>query len=285
MDLSFQQQQAEKLRALHHAPQILILANVWDAVSARIVEAAGASAIATSSAAVAFTLGYADGERVSRQEMLSVASRIVNAVSLPVTVDLEAGYSDSLPEIELLVHELIATGAVGLNLEDGSEDDSSLRPLELQLQKIRTIRETSNRAGVRLVINARTDAYLLQVGEPGSRFAETVRRGRAFREAGADCVFVPGIYDHDVIGALVKEIGGPINILAGPGAPPAPELEKLGVARLSTGSGTYRAALGLLREITHELLAGGTYGAIKRSALPSREVNGLFQSKQQSVSR
>lgn len=285
MNLSFQRQQAEKLRALHHAPPILILANVWDAVSARIVEAAGASAIATSSAAVAFTLGYPDGERISRQEMLSVAARIVNAVSLPVTVDLEAGYSDSLVEIERLAQELIATGAVGLNLEDGSEDHGSLRPLELQLGKIRTIRETANRIGVPLVINARTDAYLLQIGDPGSRFAETVRRGHAFREAGADCVFVPGVYDREVIAALVKEIGAPINILAGPGAPPAPELQEIGVARLSMGSGTYRAALGLLREITTELLSAGTYGAMMRSALPSREVNGLFQNNPQSVSR
>lgn len=279
MDIALQRQKAEKLRTLHHAAQILVLVNVWDVVSARVVEAAGATAIATSSAAVAFTLGYPDGEKISRQEMLMVAARIANAVSLPVTVDLEAGYSDSLPEIDRLAQELIAAGGVGLNLEDGDEDRRSLRPLELQLQKIRTIRTTSNRIGIPLVINARTDVYLLQIGEPGTRFGEAVRRGRAFLEAGADCVFVPGIYDRDIIAELVKEIGGPINILAGPGAPSAPELEKIGVARLSTGSGAHRAVLSLFKQIAEEALSKGTYESMMRSILPSAEVNALFKAK------
>jgi 2-methylisocitrate lyase-like PEP mutase family enzyme len=190
MNISLQRKKAEALRALHQGPEVLVLANVWDAVSACIVEASGAKAIATSSAAIAFTLGYPDGEYISRREMLEAVARIVRVVSVPVTADLEAGYSDSLQEIEGLVHEMITAGAVGLNLEDGATDDPPyLRPLELQVEKIKTIKEVSGRAGVPSVINARTDVYLRKIGEPSARFAEAVSRGRAYREAGADCIF------------------------------------------------------------------------------------------------
>ena len=284
MDISLQKQKAEELRALHHASRILVLPNVWDAVSARIVETAGAKAIATSSAAIAFAYGYPDGEHISRKEMLEAVARIARVVSLPVTADMEAGYADSQPEIEQLVHELIATGAVGLNLEDGIGNPGRLRPLELQLEKIRMIRETSHRARVPLVINARTDVYWSQIDESSARFAEAVRRGRAFREAGADCVFIPGIDERDVIAALVKEIGAPINILASARAPSVPELEKIGVARLSVGSGTCRAALAVVREVAQELLTKGTYNAMLRNPLPSGEVNQMLQGKMSLIS-
>ena len=285
MDVALQKKKAEALRALHHASEVLVLVNVWDVVSARIVENAGAKAIATSSAAIAFTLGYPDGEHISRQEMLEAVARIAAAVSLPVSADLEAGYSDSIHEIKQLVHEIIASGAVGLNLEDGARQPGHLRPLDLQLEKIRTIHQISLRVGVPLVINARTDAYLRQVGEPATRFAETVRRGRAYREAGADCIFVIGVHEPQTIADLVKEIGGPINILAGPQTPSIPELEKLGVARVSVGSAAHRAALAALRQVTEELLTKGTYGALTRSVLNSTEVNQLFSSGKHPVSR
>ncbi len=284
MDISLQKQKAEELRALHHASRILVLPNVWDAVSARIVETAGAKAIATSSAAIAFAYGYPDGEHISRKEMLEAVARIAHTVSLPVTADLEAGYSDSTHQIEQLVHEAIASGAVGLNLEDGAGNPPRLRPLELQLEKIRTLREVSDRAGVPFVINARTDVYLLKIGQPDTQFAEAVRRGRAFREAGADCVFVPLVEERDTIAALVKEIGGPINILAGARTPSVAELQKLGVARVSVGSGACRAALAALREVAQELLTKGTYDSMMRNILPSADVNQPLAGKKQPVS-
>src|SRR5260370_18834736 len=258
MDISLQKQKAEELRALHHAPEVLVLSNVWDAVSARIVESLGSKAIAHSSGAIAFAYGYPDGEHISRREMLEAVARIAHTVSLPVTADLEAGYSDSAHQIEQLVHEAIASGAVGLNLEDGAGNPPRLQPLELQLEKIKTLREVSDRAGVPLVINARTDVYLLKIGQPATPFADAVRRGLAFREAGADCVFVPLVEERDTIAALVKEIGGPINILAGARTPPVAELQKLGVARVSVGSGGCRAAAAPLREDSPQVWTEGT---------------------------
>lgn len=283
MTLNSQLQKAEELRKLHHGPEVLILPNIWDVVGACIVEAAGAKAIATSSAAIAFALGYPDGERISRREMLEVVARIARAVSLPVTADLEAGYGDSCQETETLTHELIATGAVGLNLEDGAEHPPRLRPLELQLEKIRIIRQASAQAGVPLVINARTDIYLLQIGDPKTRFAEAVRRGRAFREAGADCVFVPGVHELAIIAALVKEIDAPINILAQAQTPPAPELKKIGVARLSIGAAAGRATLGLLRQIAHELLTLGTYRFMTPDVPSYAEVNAMLENRSAAI--
>jgi len=182
------------------------------------------------------------------------------------------------------VHQVIASGAVGLNLEDGAGNPPRLQPLELQLEKIKTLRQVSDRAGVPLVINARTDVYLLKIGQPATLFAEAVRRGRAFREAGADCVFVPLVEERDTIAALVKEIGGPINILAGARTPSVAELQKLGVARVSVGSGACRAALAALREVAQELLTKGTYDSMMRNILPSADVNQLLAGKKQPVS-
>ncbi len=255
---------AEVLRALHYGPKILVLPNAWDVASARIFEEAGVTAIATSSAGVAFTLGYPDGQKISRDEMLACVARIAAKVRLPVTADVEAGYGERPEDAALTARGVIEAGAVGMNLEDTTDTASGpLADLSLQVEKIAAVRETARHMGVPIVLNARTDVYLLEVGPPESRFAETVRRLSAYRDAGADCLFAPGLRDLPTIKRLVQEINFPVNILGGPGAPSIPELQDAGVARVSLGSSTMRATLGLCRRIVEELQTGGTYKSLE----------------------
>ena len=207
---------AQELRALHHATKILVLPNAWDVTSARLLEDMGFPAVATSSAAIANSLGYPDGQHISRREMLEVVERIASAVQVPVTADMEAGYATTAEEMEVTARELLDAGAVGLNLEDSADDESVLLELDKYLEKLHAIQAVSKSVDVPIVINARTDAYWWKGAQAGSRLAETVLRANAFREAGADCVFVPGLYDPSDIGHLRLESPGPINILATP---------------------------------------------------------------------
>ena len=253
-------QKANALRALHHTGKVLLLPNVWDVAGARIIEQAGFPAIATTSAGIAFSLGYPDGQKISRQEMLAHVARIARAVKVPVTADVEAGYGDRPEDAAETAREVIAAGAVGMNFEDGTDDPQRpLIDLPLQLERIRAIREVAEKSGVPIVLNARTDVYLAQVGSPDSRYDHALRRLRAYRDAGADCVFLPGLRDPETIKQFVKDVQCPLNILAGPGSPSIAELGKLGVARVSLGSAPMRATLGLLRRIADELKASGTY--------------------------
>jgi 2-methylisocitrate lyase-like PEP mutase family enzyme len=277
MDIKAQAEKAEKLRKLHHGPRILALPNAWDVVSARILEELGHPAIATSSAAVAFSLGYPDGQRISRIEMLEVVARIAHAVRVPVTADMESGYGKTPDEIAETTKELVAAGAVGLNFEDVTGDDESTHvELGLQVKNIRTIRETSAALGVPLVINARTDVYLLPIGPAGTRFERTVERLRAYREAGADCLFAPGLCDRDAIAKLVKALGAPLNILVSQGCPSLAELEKLGVARVSAGSSAMRAAMGAFQRVAKDWLAHGSYDSLMQCTIPYADLNRMM---------
>lgn len=266
---------AELLLRLHQGPRPLLLPNVWDVASARLIEDAGFPALATTSAGIANSLGYPDGQHIGRTAMLEVVGRIVAAVQVPVTADLEAGYGQSPEQMAETAAELLESGAVGLNLEDGLEEQS-LVSAEAHVAKVRAVREAGKAAGVGIVINARTDVYLAQVGPPESRFDETLRRARLYRQAGADCIFVPDLRDPAAIGRLVKELGCPVNILAGPGFPAIAELEKLGVARVSFGSSPHRATLGLLRRMAQEIREQGTYSALE-GMVSYAEANALFR--------
>jgi 2-methylisocitrate lyase-like PEP mutase family enzyme len=207
--------------------------------------------------------------------MLSVVARIAAKVKIPVTADVEAGYGNRPEDAALTARALIEAGAVGLNLEDRT-DDRRLVDLSLQLEKIAAVRETSRMMGVPLVLNARTDVYLLELGKAESRFAETLNRLIAFREAGADCLFAPGIRDLEVISRLVRELQNPLNILCGPGSPSIPELQRIGVARVSLGSSTMRATLGLVQRMAQELQTTGTYGSLE-GAPSHTEVNRMLE--------
>ena len=277
MDKTSLAQKAALLKKLHHGPKILVLANAWDAISARIVEEIGFPAVATTSAGVAATLGYPDGQRVSRDEMLEVVARIARAVQIPVTADMEAGYGTTSEEMAETARELIAAGAVGLNLEDMTGDDENSQvDLPLQVEKIHAIREASAAAGVPLVINARTDIYLMPIGPAETRFERTVGRLRAYGKAGADCVFAPALKDAETIARLVKAVEAPLNILLMPGVPNLNELEKLGVARASIGSGLMRATLGTTRKIAKAMFERRDDWALFAEAVPYAEVNRLL---------
>lgn len=278
MDIRRQAEKAEQFRKLHHGPRLLLLPNAWDVVSARILEECGHPAIATSSAAVAFSLGYPDGQRISRDEMLEVAGRIARAVEIPVTADLEAGYGTTVKDMVETVKAAIAAGAVGMNLEDVTGDvESSLVDLPLQVEKIRAICETAKSLALHFVLNARTDIYLMPIGPEATRFERTVERLRAYRDAGAACLFAPGLYDRATIAKLVKAVEAPINILANPACPPIAELEKIGVARVSAGSGIMRAALGLVRRIGKDMLESRSCETMFAGAIPHAELNHLMQ--------
>lgn len=259
-----EKQKANAFRAMHHGPHPLLLPNIWDVASARMVEEAGFPALATTSAGVAFSLGYPDGEQISRDEMLARVARIAKAVKVPVTADVEAGYGNRPEDAAQTARGVIEAGAIGMNFEDGTEDPAhTLVDLSLQLEKIHAIREAALKTGVLLVLNARTDVYLLPAGDPARGYDEAVRRLVAFRDAGAECVFAPGLRDAETIGRLVQDVKCPLNILAGPGSPSVPELEKLGVARVSLGSSTMRATLGLVRRMAEELKTSGTYRTLE----------------------
>lgn len=277
MDVRVQAGKAQRFRELHAGPRILALPNAWDAASARILEEAGYPAIATSSAGVAFALGYPDGQRVSRDEMLDVVARIARAVRVPVTADMESGYGTTVKDMAETAKAVIAAGAIGMNLEDVTGDDESSHvALPLQLEKIRAIKDTALSAGVPIVLNARTDVYLMPIGEPSSRFERTVERLRAYHKAGADCVFAPGVSDRGTISRLVKAIGAPLNILISAGCPSLAELEKRGVARVSAGSAVMRATLGLVRRIGKDLMETGTYDSLFNGAIPFAELNRMM---------
>lgn len=277
MELRVQAEKAERFRKLHAGPRILALPNAWDVASARILEEAGYPAIATSSAAVAFSLGYPDGQRVSRDEMLEVVGRIAHGVHVPVTADMESGYGTTVKDMVETAKAVISAGAIGMNFEDVTGDDESSHvALPLQVEKIRAIKETASSAGVPLVLNARTDIYLLPIGEAATRFERTVERLRAYRTAGADCVFAPGVSDRDTIARLVKAIGAPLNILVSADCPPLAELEKIGIARVSAGSAVMRATLGLVRRIAKDWMESGTYDSLLAGAIPFADLNRMM---------
>jgi 2-methylisocitrate lyase-like PEP mutase family enzyme len=276
MPSDVQKQHALTLRQLHHASRPLLLPNVWDVATARIIEQAGFSAIATTSAGIAFSLGHPDGQKIPKEEMFARIGRIARSVKLPVTADVEAAYGDRPEDAAATANAVINAGAVGINLEDGTGNPSSpLAELSLQLEKIRAIREAAMKTGVLLVVNARTDVYLDQVGAPEQRYDLALQRALAYRDAGADCVFVPGVRDLPVIERLVRDIQCPVNILAGPGSPSIQELQTAGVARVSLGSSPMRATLGLLSRLAEELATSGTYATMEQA--PSHgEVNRLM---------
>ncbi len=269
-----QASKAEKLRQLHHGPKILVLPNAWDAASARIFEDAGFPAIASTSAGIAFSLGYPDGQLIPRDEMLAAVAKIARSVKVPVTADLESGYED----VAKTAQTAIEAGAVGLNLEDMNHaDGAKLFFIAEQTEKIKTIRQVGEKLGVRLVINARTDQYLAEIGEPAERFAAACERLHAYIAAGADCVFVPGVTDEETLSRLVAELKFPLNALAQPPSPTISRLQQLGVARVSVGAGITRAVMGLTQRAARELLESGTYRAMFDGAMPWAEANKLFQ--------
>lgn len=272
-------EQAEKARLfleLHGSERPLVLPNAWDVASARIFEDAGFPAIATTSAGIANLLGYADGQKISRDEMLGMVARIASAVRVPVTADMEAGYGDVAPT----ARGVIEAGAVGFNLEDAAEDGGpALFDIGERCEAIARARDIGVRYGVPLVINARTDVFLSEVGRPEHRLDETLRRLRAYGEAGADSLFAPGLRDPSNIRALAAALDRPLNILVTAGSPSIADLREWGVARVTIGSGAMRAVMGLTQRIARELRDHGSTGSMTADAMTYAAANALFRER------
>jgi 2-methylisocitrate lyase-like PEP mutase family enzyme len=261
---------ATAFHALHRGPELLILANAWDAGSARLIESLGARAIATTSAGVAWTHGYPDGDALPVALAIATTAAIARVIRVPLTVDIEAGYSDDPDAVAGLTTQLIDAGAVGVNLEDGGGAP------ELLAAKIARVRRAAGELGVDLYINARIDVYLRGLGAEAGRLAETRARAARYRDAGASGIFVPGLVDPAAIGELTGAIGLPLNLLAWPGLPLAPELARLGVRRLSAGSSIAQAALGRTKELAAAFLRDGHRDAPIPGVLTHRDLNALI---------
>jgi 2-methylisocitrate lyase-like PEP mutase family enzyme len=255
-----------------HATPALVLPNAWDVASARVIEEAGAQAIATTSAGVAWSLGAPDGNAVDRADALAVVARIARAVGVPVSADIETGFGETHAELAETIRAVLDAGAVGINIEDSGF--APLRPLEEQVARLGVVRATARAAGRSLFINARIDTYLMAAGDPADRLGETVRRSAAYLAAGADGIFVPGVTDPAILRQLVAAIPAPLNMLTGPGAPTIAELAELGVRRISAGSSIAQAAYALARRAARELLTTGTYDELVRE-LDYAELNRL----------
>ncbi|MEU9147126.1 isocitrate lyase/phosphoenolpyruvate mutase family protein [Streptomyces sp. NPDC048349] len=256
--------------ALHTPAQPLALSNAWDVASARIVEAAGAPAVATTSAGVAWSLGSPDGDALARDRALDLVARVAAAVSVPVTADIEGGFGADPAAVAQTVTGVLAAGAVGINIEDGARD-----PAEYA-ERLAAARSAADSARVPLYINARVDTYLRGLGDPATRLDETLARAAAYLRAGATGIFVPGVTDPATVTELAKGIDAPLNILVGPGAPSVAELGALGVARVSLGSWVAEAAYAVVRRAAEELASTGTYAPLAGS-LPYGELNSLLQ--------
>ncbi len=271
---------AETFAGLHRGGRILVLPNAWDAGSARVFEAAGFPAVATTSAGVAASLGRPDGQKTALDDVIWVVRHITETVAIPVSVDLEAGYGDTPESVERACRAVLSAGAVGVNIEDGTGDPTRpLADLPAQVEKVAAAKAVTV-SGVRLFVNARTDVFLRRVGPSEAWFDHAVERVNTYRAAGADCLFVPGVTDGETIGRLVAALDGPLNVLAGPNTPKVADLEKSGVSRVTLGSGPMRATLALIRRVAQELRERGTYENFMNDALSYDELNRLFSSKE-----
>lgn len=259
--------------ALHRGPDILLLANAWDAGSARLIETLGAKAIATSSAAVAWSHGYADGHFLPVDALVGTVREIARVIDVPLSVDIEGGYADEAKGVGETVARVIGAGGVGINIEDGR------LPPELLCAKIGAARAAAEKAGVPLYINARTDVYLKQLATGDAALAETLRRGALYRDAGADGFFVPGPTETALFAEIAKAVALPLNVMSRAGVASLAELKAAGVRRLSAATGIARAALEATRVAAAAFLASGESAALAAAGGAPSDLNALFKGK------
>ena len=266
---------SERARELHrlHGEGLLVLANVWDAGTARLVESLGARALATSSAAVAWAHGYADGDVLPVPLLVATVAEISRVTRVPLTVDVEGGYSSDPEAVGEAVAEVVGAGGVGINIEDGTGAP------DLLCAKIERAKAAGARLGVDVFVNARTDVYLHRLAPADRRVDETLARAERYAAAGADGIFVPGVSDPDEIRTIASGVGLPLNVLALPGLPPASELAALGVRRLSAGSGIAQAVYGRVAALASAFLADGRSDPLRDGAMLYPELNALMSSE------
>jgi 2-methylisocitrate lyase-like PEP mutase family enzyme len=265
MNTAEQAAKSEAFRALHRGPRLLLMANAWDAVSARIFEAEGFAAVATTSGGVSWALGYPDGEAAPWDEVVEQTARIARAVAVPVTADIEAGFGATPEAVGRSIADIIRAGIVGVNLEDGMPGPTPMRTVEDAGARIRAAREAARAAGVPIVINARVDVFIKQIGDEASRFDEAIKRGKAYLAAGADCIYPITLRDPATIERLVRALGAPININVRAGYPGVAELEALGVRRVTTATALTMVALSAIRDCARDIRAHGRFDSISPS--------------------
>lgn len=245
---------AKKFKQMHNKDKMLLLPNAWNGGSAKVFEKQGFEAVATTSAGIAYSKGYPDGEMISFEDLLRVIKEIINVINVPFSVDIERGYSNTIEEIKDNVKKIIETGAVGINIEDGHASEKPyLDDLELQIKKIKAITELKEDMGIPFVINARTCLYWLEIGDESQRLKTAIERGNAFSDAGADCIFVPGALSEETVKQLVNGINAPINIIANSTFNDFDRLSEIGVKRLSIGSGAVRTMFAKLVDIAKDM--------------------------------
>jgi 2-methylisocitrate lyase-like PEP mutase family enzyme len=273
--LSSQASRAERFRALHDRKSVLVLPNAWDVPSARMFEDEGFPAVATSSAGMLVSLGYPDGEDIPNREFVSAVRRIARVLSVPLSVDVVGGFGNTPESVAKSVRAVVSAGAVGINIEDFVHSAKKLLPLEKQLDRLRSLIRLRKSLGVPFVINARTDAFRYAPGDADAKLEEAIRRAKAFRDIGSDCVYPMGLTDSSTISRFVQALDFPTNVMVRKGLPAVPELKRLGVARVSFGPSASYAALGLLRRASREVLEKGTYETLTEGAISFDELNAL----------
>jgi 2-methylisocitrate lyase-like PEP mutase family enzyme len=273
--MSAQAAKVDEFRQLHNRKRVLVIPNAWDVPSARVFENEGFSAVATSSAGVLVSLGYPDGEDIPFKEFVSAVKRIARVLSVPLSADVVGGFGDSPEGVARSVRAVVDAGAVGINIEDFVPSAKKLLPVEKQIARLRALVRLRRSLGISFVINARTDALRYAAGDDDSKFEEAVRRAEAYRDLGVDCVYPMGLTDAASISRFVKELDFPVNVMVRKGLPPVPELQRLGVARVSFGPSASYATMGLLKRASKEVREKGTYGALLDGAITFDELNAL----------
>ncbi|HEX6094066.1 MAG TPA: isocitrate lyase/phosphoenolpyruvate mutase family protein [Dongiaceae bacterium] len=271
--MASQQKRAAEFRRLHKGPKILVLANCWDAGSARLIESLGARAIATTSAGVAWALGYPDGDALPLDLLIAAVAGITRVIKVPLTIDMEGGYGKTPKAVGAAVGKVIDAGAIGMNIEDGGSSP------DLLCRKIEQVKRTAKRKGVDFFVNARTDVYLRELVPPAKRVVETLARAKRYRDAGADGLFVPGAAQPAEIRSITAAAGLPVNLLAWPGLAPAAELQKLGVRRLSAGSAISQVAAATALARAKAFLRDGDSGLVREGAMTYGELNALVTAR------
>ncbi len=261
---------AEEFRRLHEPGRLLRLPNAWDAGSARVIEACGAAAIATTSAGLAWSRGYRDGGALPTHVLAGAVAEIARVLSVPLTVDVEDGYAEDPRVVGDTVSVVVKAGAVGINIEDGEDSP------DLLCRKIAAVKEATHRTGGDPFVNVRTDVYLRNLVPADRAVPETIERARRYRTAGADGLFVPGLVDATAIRAIVAAIGLPLNVMIIPGLPPVAELQSLGVRRVSAGQTITQAAYAVTRRAATRFLENGLYDTMLETTIGYGELNGLF---------
>jgi 2-methylisocitrate lyase-like PEP mutase family enzyme len=273
-----QSEKAEAFRKMHKG-EVLLLPNAWDVPSARIFEDSGFKAIATSSAGMMVSLGYPDGQRIPADEFLSVVRKVATVLHVPLSVDTVSGFGEEPDSVAKFIGKVIQAGAVGINIEDFDHESRTMRPLEKQLGRLKALVKLRDESDVRFVINARTDSFRFAPGDESDRFDEAVRRGRVYRDAGADCIYPMGLVGARHIESYVKSLESAVNVMVRKGLPPVGELKRLGVARLSFGPSASYAAFGLLKRASREVLESGTYTTLTEGAINFEELNSLAEER------